>query len=259
MTATRIDLNADLGELPPETSVDAAMMAVITSANIACGVHAGDAAIMRRTVRLARDRGVAIGAHPGWPDREGFGRRPVRMDPADVFEAVRAQVAALTAIAAAERVRLGHVKAHGILYTTAARERGVAEALARAVCDADPALALFGPPGSAILAAGAAVGLVPVAEGFADRAYEADGSLTPRSRPGAVIEDPAAVAARAVRIAVDGVVAASGGVEIAIRADTICVHGDTPGAVAMARAVRAALEAAGLTVAPFAGTRTGLS
>lgn len=259
MTATRIDLNADLGELPPETSVDAAMMAVITSANIACGVHAGDAAIMRRTVRLARDRGVAIGAHPGWPDRQGFGRRPMRMDPDEVFEMVLAQVAALTAIAAAERVRLGHVKAHGILYTTAARDRGVADALARAVCDADPALALFGPPRSAILAAGAAAGLVTVVEAFADRAYEADGSLTPRSRPGAVIQDPAVVAARAVRMVVDGVVAASGGVELAIRADTICIHGDTPGAVAMARAVRAALEAAGLTVAPFAGSRTGLS
>ncbi len=252
-----IDLNCDLGELPAASALDAEIMRVITSANIACGGHAGDAATMRRTLRLAGAAGVAAGAHPGFPDREGFGRRVVPMAAPDVGATVATQISALAEIAASEGVRLRHVKPHGALYTVAARDAELADALAGAVRAADPSLVLFGPAGSEILRAGTAAGLTTAAEAFADRAYERDGSLTPRSQPGAVIDDVSVVAARAVRMAVEGIVAASGGAEIVIRADTICVHGDTPGAVALARAVRTALEAAGLVLAPVQGNRAG--
>lgn len=247
-----IDLNCDLGEIAG-SPVDAAIMPLITSANIACGGHAGDAATMSRTLRLARDAGVSAGAHPGWPDREGFGRRTRPMTWRDVEALVCDQIAALARIAAAEGVRLRHVKAHGALYTAAARDGAIAAALAGAVRDADPSLVLFGAAGSEMLRAGAAAGLAVASEAFADRGYEADGSLTPRGIPCALIEDPGIVARRAVRMAAEGLVEASGGIEIAIRPATICVHGDTPGAVELAGAVRAALERAGLVLAPAAG------
>ncbi|MEO8520910.1 MAG: 5-oxoprolinase subunit PxpA [Acidobacteriota bacterium] len=247
-----IDLNCDLGEIAG-SPVDAAVMPLITSANIACGGHAGDAETMRRTLRLARDAGVSAGAHPGWPDREGFGRRTLSMTPREVEAVVCDQIAALARIASAEGVRLRHVKAHGALYTAAARDAAIAAALAGAVRDADPSLVLFGAAGSEMLRAGAAAGLAVAAEAFADRGYEADGSLTPRAMPGAVIDDPGVVASRAVRLATEGRIEASGGIEIVIRPDTLCVHGDTPRAVELARAVRAALERAGLILAPAAG------
>lgn len=246
-----IDLNCDLGEAagPPEDA--AAIMPAITSANIACGFHAGDPSLMARTVRLAKGAGVACGAHPGFPDREGFGRRERSAAPDDVEAMVLYQLGALAAIAARDGVRLRHVKPHGALYTMAAREVTIAAAIARAVRAADPSLALIGPPGSAILRAAAEAGLPSAAEGFADRSYEPDGALTMRSRPGAVIHDAALVAGRAVGMARDGIVLAADGRTIALRVDTICLHGDTPGAAALAWAVRRALEGAGLAVRPL--------
>src|SRR5688572_10243974 len=202
-------------------------MKSITSANVACGYHAGDPGVMRATVRMARDAGVAVGAHPGFPDLAGFGRRNMAASPREVEDFVLYQIGALAAMAAAEGMRLQHVKAHGALYNMAARDRGLADAIAGAVAAFDRSLILFGLPGSELIRAGEAAGLRVAAEGFADRAYEPDGSLTPRSQPGAVLHSPAEVVARAVRMARDGVVEAADGSEIRLRVDTICTHGDT--------------------------------
>jgi UPF0271 protein len=249
----KIDINCDLGESfgPWPMGADAAVMPHITSANIACGAHAGDPSVMRRTVRLARASGAGIGAHPGFADLQGFGRREMKVDPAEMEDALIAQIGALTAIAQAEGAALQHVKAHGALYNMAARERPLADAIARAIAACAPSLIMFCLPGSAMIEAGRAAGLRVAAEGFADRSYEADGSLTPRSRPGAVVHDPDAVVARAVRMVRDGIVLTAEGREVPLRVDTICVHGDTPGAPALARRIREALKAAGVAVAPI--------
>jgi len=251
----RIDLNCDMGESFGAYTIgaDAEVMASISSANVACGYHGGDPAVMRRTVRLAREAGVAVGAHPGFQDLAGFGRREMRLAPQEIEDMVLYQIGALAAIAQSEGVRLQHVKAHGALYNMAAKDRLLADAIARAVAAFDRSLMLFGLPGSELTRAGAACGLRVVSEGFADRAYEPDGSLTPRSRAGAVIHDTEAVVRRAVRMAVDGRVTATDGSEIAMHVETICTHGDTPGAQALTRALRAGLERAGATVAPVAG------
>jgi UPF0271 protein len=248
----RVDLNCDMGESFGAWTLgdDAAIMASITSASIACGLHAGDSTVMRRTVRLAQESGVSIGAHPGLPDLAGFGRREITVTPEEVRDLVLYQVGALAAFARAEGRQLRHVKPHGALYNMAARDRALADAIAEAVRSFDPALVLFGLAGSALIAAGESAGLRVASEVFADRAYEPDGSLAPRSRPGAVIHDPAAVAARAVAMVRDGVVHATDGSRVRVRADTICVHGDTPGAAGLARTVRRALEAAGILVLP---------
>jgi len=227
---------------------DEGLMAHLSSANIACGAHAGDATVMRRTVRLARDHGVTVGAHPGFPDLQGFGRREMTMDPRDLEDCIVAQIGALAGIARAEGVTLGHVKAHGALYNMAVRNRTLADAIARAIASFDRSLVMFGLPGSELLEAGRAAGLRVAAEGFADRSYEADGSLTPRSRPGAVIHDADAVVTRAVRMVRDGVVLTATGETLPLRIDTICVHGDTPGADALARRLRAGLAEAGIDV-----------
>jgi UPF0271 protein len=203
---------------------------------------------MRDTVRLARQAGVAIGAHPGFPDLAGFGRRNMAASAREVEDFVLYQIGALAAIAAAEGVRLRHVKAHGALYNMASRDRTLSDAIARAVASFDPALILFGLPGSELLRAAADAGLRVAAEGFADRAYEPDGSLTPRTRPGAVIHDLAEVIGRAVRLASDGVVRATNGADVPMRVDTICTHGDTPGSHELTRQLRAGLEAAGVVV-----------
>jgi UPF0271 protein len=246
----RIDLNSDLGESfgPWPMGCDTELMPLITSANIACGFHAGDPGTMRATVALARTHGVAIGAHPGFPDLVGFGRRDLKASPREIEDFVLYQAGALAGVAAAQGARLQHVKAHGALYTMACRDGAMADALARAVAALDRSLLLFGLPGSELLRAGRAAGLRVAAEGFADRAYEADGSLVSRSKPGSVIRDAASVAARAVRMAREREVVAVDGSVIRVEVDTICLHGDTPGAVELARAVRAALEAAGVTV-----------
>jgi UPF0271 protein len=247
------DLNCDMGESfgAWQMGADEAVMPHISSANVACGAHAGDPSVMRRTVRLARAAGAAVGAHPGFADLQGFGRREMQVDPAALEDSLIAQIGALAAIARAEGAALQHVKPHGALYNMAARDARLAAAVARAVVACDPSLILFAPPASALIDAGRDHGLRVAAEGFADRSYEPDGSLTPRSRPGAVIHDVDAVAARAVRMVRDGVVLASDGRAIDLRLQTICVHGDTPGADVIAARTADALRGAGVTVSPI--------
>ena len=238
---------------PWPMGADDRVMPHITSANIACGAHAGDPVVMRDTVRLARASGVAIGAHPGFADLQGFGRREMQVPPAEIEASVIAQVGALAAMAHAEGMSLQHVKPHGALYNMAARDRPLSDAIARAIAAVDSRLILFGLPGSPMLAAGRAAGLRVAAEGFADRSYEPDGSLTPRSRPGAVIHDVDAVVARALRMATDGIVLTASGHEVSLAVQTICVHGDTPGAAELARRIHEALRGAGVDVAPVGG------
>jgi UPF0271 protein len=247
----RIDLNSDLGESfgPWRMGQDEALMDSISSANVACGFHAGDPGAMRATIALAREKGVAIGAHPGFQDLVGFGRREIKASPAEVEDLVLYQVSALAGMAAVQGVRLQHVKAHGALYNMACRDRALADAIARAVASLDRSLILFGLPGSELLRAGEAAGLPVAAEVFADRAYDPDGSLTARSKAGSVIHDTRQVVERAVTMVRDRKVVAVDGSTIGLRADTICLHGDTPGAADHARAVRQGLEAAGITVA----------
>jgi UPF0271 protein len=247
---TRIDLNADLGESfgPWPMGTDEALMSSITSANVACGFHAGDPSVMRRTVALAKANGVAVGAHPGFPDLVGFGRREMSASPDEVADMVLYQVAALAGVAASQGVRLQHVKAHGALYNMAAKNRALAEAIARGTAAFDRSLILFGLPDSELLRAGEKAGLRVAAEVFADRAYEPDGTLASRSKPGSVIHDQQEVVARAVRMVRDGVVTATNGSTITLRADTICLHGDTPGAATLARLVRRGLDDAGIAV-----------
>ncbi len=249
----QIDLNADLGESFGRWTLghDAEMMQSISSANVACGFHAGDPGVMRETVRLAKAHGVAVGAHPGFPDLVGFGRRNLAASPHEVEDFVIYQVAALAGIAAAEGVRLQHVKAHGALYNMAVRDRALADAIARGVAAVDKSLILLGLPKSELLRAGQAAGLGVAAEGFADRSYEPDGSLTPRDREGAVIHDASSVVRRAVRMARDEVVTASNGEDIAMYVRTICTHGDTPGSHELTRQLRAGLERDGVTVTPL--------
>jgi 5-oxoprolinase (ATP-hydrolysing) subunit A len=249
----QIDLNADLGESYGRWTLghDAEVMQSISSANIACGFHAGDPGIMRETVRLAKAHGVAVGAHPGFPDLVGFGRRNMAASPREVEDFVIYQVGALAGIAAAEGVRLQHVKAHGALYNMAVRDRALADAIARAVAAVDKSLILFGLPKSELLRAAQAAGLPVAAEGFADRSYEPDGSLTPRDREGAVIDDPSAVVRRAVRMARDEVVTATNGEDISMYVRTICTHGDTPGSHELTRLLRAGLERDGVKVGPL--------
>jgi len=247
---TRIDLNADLGESfgPWPMGTDEALMSSITSANVACGFHAGDPSVMRRTVALAKANGVAVGAHPGFPDLVGFGRREMAASPDEVADMVLYQVAALAGVAASQGVRLQHVKAHGALYNMAAKNRALAEAIARGTAAFDRSLILFGLPDSELLRAGEKAGLRVAAEVFADRAYEPDGTLASRSKPGSVIHDQQEVVARALRMVRDGVVTATNGSTITLRADTICLHGDTPGAATLARLVRRGLDDAGIAV-----------
>ncbi len=247
----RLDLNADVGEgRRGALAHESALMQYITSANVACGFHAGDPGVMRDTVALAAAHGVAVGAHPGFPDLEGFGRREIQVAPADVEDFVAYQVGALAAIAAAQGVRLQHVKPHGALFNMTARDAALSDAIARATAVIDRSLILFGLPGSELIAAGTRAGLRTACEGFADRAYEPDGSLVSRRQPGSVIDDPDAVVTRALRMVREGIVDTVDGTPIAIRIDTICVHGDTPGAAELAARVRSALEAAGIDVRP---------
>jgi len=239
----RVDLNCDLGE---GGSCDEELLGVITSANIACGFHAGDPGVMRRTVELGLKQGVALGAHPGLRDPEGFGRRAVKVDPQDAFDLILYQVGALQALASVQGTRLNHVKPHGALYNMAARDAALAEALAKAVRAADPALIFVGLAGSEMIRAARRLGLRVAEEAFADRAYQPDGSLVPRGQPGALIDVPEEVARRALRLVKEGKVAAIDGTELSIRADTLCVHGDTAGAPALVRALRAALGREGV-------------
>lgn len=250
MQAQPIDLNADVGESfgAYALGADAALMPVITSANVACGFHAGDPGVMRETVTLAREHGVAIGAHPGFADLAGFGRREMGLTPREVEDLVVYQIGALAGVAAAHGLVLQHVKPHGALYNMAARDAALADAIARAVASVDRSLVLFGLPASQLIGAARRRGLRAACEAFADRAYEADGSLVPRSQPGAVIHDPRVVVARAVEMARDRTVAARDGTRVALQVDTICVHGDTPDAAHLASEIRKALNGAGVEV-----------
>jgi UPF0271 protein len=243
-----IDLNADIGESFGiyKAGNDQDLLRSITSGSIACGFHAGDPALMRHTVRMAVAAGVSIGAHPGFPDLVGFGRREMSIEPRDIIDLVLYQIGAMSAIAKAEGAALRHVKPHGALYNMSVRRADIAEAIAQATASFDAALVLVGLPGSALLSAGSRAGLRTAAEGFADRSYEADGSLTPRQMAGAVLSTPAQVAGRVVRMVRDGEVEARGGSTLPLHVDTICVHGDTPGAAQLAAAVRIALEEAGV-------------
>ena len=247
-----MDLNADLGESWGRWQLgdDAALVRHITSANVACGFHAGDYAVMEATVALCVHAGVAVGAQPGYPDLHGFGRRPMALTPDEVESAVRYQLGALHAFCRAQGVEMRHVKPHGALYNQAAADPSLAGGIARAVARFSRELALFGLASSEPMRSAADEhGLCFVAEAFADRRYLADGSLQPRSEPGSVIADPALAAAQAVRIAVDGLVEAADGSPVRISAESICCHGDTPDAGRIAGAVREALEDAGVTVA----------
>ncbi len=250
----RIDLNADLGESfgPYTIGHDAELMASVTSASVAAGFHGGDPTVLRATLRLARERGVAVGAHPGLPDLAGFGRREMRMSGAEVEDLVLYQLAAVAGVARAEGIALQHVKPHGALYHMAARSAEVAAAIVRAVKAFDASLIVFGLPGSEMLKAGRSQGLRVAAEVFADRAYQSDGSLVPRTVAGAVIDDPGTVVRRAVRMVSDRTVAAVDGGVVGLEADSICVHGDTPGAGRLAAQLRRGLEEAGITVKALA-------
>ncbi len=235
-----IDLNCDLGE---GAGHDAELMPLITSANIACGAHAGDEATMRATIALAQGHGVAIGAHPGFADREHFGRREIVLTPREIYDLVRRQIERLRAMGPVR-----HVKPHGALYNLAARDEAVADALARAVQEIDPALKLVAPPDSALERAGKARNLCTVVEVFSDRTYQRDGTLTPRSRPDALIHDEATAVAQVLRMVRERVVRATDGTDVPIRADTVCVHGDGPHAVAFARRLAAELRQAGIAL-----------
>lgn len=246
----RIDLNADTGESfgAYRLGDDDALLPFVTSASIACGFHAGDPGTMARAVESCLARGVAVGAHPGLPDLPGFGRRALAVTPAEVQDLITYQVGALAAFAARHGQRLQHVKPHGALYTMAERDPAIAAAIARAVREVDAGLILVGQSGGGLVAAGQGLGLWVAHEVFADRSYEPDGTLMPRSQPGAVLHDPAQVAARMVRLAQDGRIAAGNRSDLTLAADTICLHGDSPGAASLAQAVRRALESEGVLV-----------
>jgi UPF0271 protein len=246
-----IDLNADGGEGfgAYEIGADAELLRVVSSINVACGFHGGDPPTIRRTVRAAAAAGVAVGAHPGFPDLQGFGRRSMHIAPAELSAMLIYQIGAVAGLASAEGVPLRHVKAHGALYNMAVADNALAGAIAEAVAAFD-GVRLYAPVDSAMAAAAAARG-VPVAyEAFLDRAYRRDGTLVPRADPRALLTDPDAVAARAVQAATLRTVTALDGATLTVRPQTLCVHSDTPGAPRLAAAARAAVEAAGVRVAP---------
>ncbi len=248
----RIDFNCDLGEGCGE---DAAIVPLVSSASIACGGHAGDDDSMRRTLRLCREHGVAVGAHPGFVDREHFGRRELPVTPGHATLLVTAQLRRLAHIAEEEGMALAHVKPHGALYNIAARDADIADAIAAAVFEFDPSLVLFGLSGSALTRAGVENGLRVAHEVFAERGYGADGRLLPRDTPGAVLDGVDAAVAQARALALDGTVALAHGGELRLQADTLCLHGDRKDAAAFARALRGALEADGVDIAAIGAAR----
>ena len=249
-----LDLNADLGEdLPDGTrTADAELVEVVTSANVACGFHAGDPATMRRVSELCVARGVAVGAQVSYRDREGFGRRFLDVEPAALTADVVEQVTTLSAIVRSGGTRVTYVKPHGALYNTVVSHERQAAALVDAVQETDPGLAVLGLPGSRWLALADEAGLRTVTEAYADRGYTAQGTLVPRGEAGALLTDVAAVVGRCRRLAEAGEVVAVDGTVVRVQAASVCLHGDTPGAVALARAVRQALTEAGVELAPFA-------
>ncbi|MHB1475132.1 MAG: LamB/YcsF family protein [Dermatophilaceae bacterium] len=249
-----MDLNSDLGEGygPWAMGDDAALLDIVTSANIACGFHAGDPSIMRRTVELASERQVAIGAHVSYPDRRGFGRYDIDLPPAQVRDDVLYQIGALDALARAAGSRVSYVKPHGALYNRITTDPTLARAVVEAITAFNPSLPLLTQPGGAAHNAATAAALPVAAEGFADRAYHSTGRLVPRTHPGAVISDPDLVAQRVINMALHHTVTTIDDQCISLRVDSICLHGDTPGAVHLARVVRSGLESADIRLRPFA-------
>jgi UPF0271 protein len=249
-----IDLNGDLGESFGRWTLgdDDALLALVTSANVACGFHAGDPTVIRRACTHAADRGVVIGAQVSYRDLAGFGRRFIDMDPGELCDDVVYQIGALDGIARSVGAAVRYVKPHGALYNAVVRHEAQAAAVIDAVARYDADLAVLGLPGSALLRIAAARGLRAVAEAFADRAYAPDATLVPRREPGAVLSDPDQIAARCVGMVLDGEVVAVDGTVLAVRPESLCVHGDSPGAVGLAQAVCAALARAGIALAPFA-------
>ncbi|MGH3586774.1 MAG: LamB/YcsF family protein [Pseudonocardia sp.] len=250
-----MDLNSDVGESFGrwELGDDSAMLALVTSANVACGFHAGDPSTLRRTCALAADRGVAVGAQVGYRDLAGFGRRFIDVAPRELTDDVIYQIGALEGMCRAAGTRVRYVKPHGALYNAVVHHEAQAEAVVAAVRAYDPQLPVLGLPGSAFLAKADAAGLRTVREFFVDRAYTPEATLVPRTRPDALLHDPGEVAARVLRMVTDGVVTAVDGTDVRVVADSACVHGDSPGAVAMATAVRTTLAEAGVALHPFVG------
>lgn len=245
-----VDLNCDMGESFGAWKMgdDAGIMPFVSSANVACGFHAGDPSTIRRTVALAVDHGVAVGAHPSLPDLQGFGRRAMTISPEECYDLVLYQAGAVEAFARAAGARLHHVKIHGMLYNMAAKDPALADAIARATRDLGRDVWLYALSGSAMMDAAARLGVRAVGEVFADRSYQADGTLTPRGQPGAMVTDEAASVAQALRMVEEGLVRAQSGADVPVAAGTLCLHGDQPGAVAFAKALRAAFSARGIRV-----------
>ena len=254
MTSVRtIDLNADLGEHDGDgASADSAMLDVVSSANIACGAHAGSREVMDLTVKAALSRGVAIGAHPSYPDREGFGRRELGMNLDHILASVRDQIIALSLCCSSAGARLSYVKPHGALYNRASRDAELAKALAACVAEIDSSLTMLALGGSSLEYESLNTGLSVAREAFIDRGYTSDGMLVPRGSEGAIIADVASAARRALVIARDHKIEAVDGSPFDARADSLCVHGDSPNALEIVHAARMELEAAGFTIAPFA-------
>ena len=242
-----IDLNSDLGE---GAGSDEELLSLVSSANIACGFHAGNADTMRNAIVAAKDRGVAVGVHPSLFDRENFGRKELPISCEQLYDIISFQLGIFQAIAQAAGAKVRHVKPHGALYNMAARSTRLAESIVRAIHDVDRTLLLFAPASSALATAAEARGVTFVAEVFADRGYMKDGSLVSRDRPGAVLKDPEAAANRVLRMLNEGKVQSVDGQDVAISAETVCVHGDTPDAVAFARALRQKLEEHGVAITP---------
>ena len=251
MSKSIIDLNCDMGESFGNYRLgnDDEILDYVSSANIACGFHGGDPGVMQKTVRMALHKGVAIGAHPGLPDLQGFGRREMSISPQETYSLVLYQLGALWAFVRAEGGQLHHVKPHGALYNMAAQRPALAEAIAEAVYKLDPGLLLYGLAGSELIKAGERIGLKTAQEVFADRSYQQDGSLTSRSLPGALITDTREAAAQVLRMVQEGKVKSLQERDIHIKADTICIHGDGPHALSFARTIRDALSEAGITIA----------
>lgn len=248
-----MDLNADVGE----GMDDALLLPYVTSANVACGLHAGDPSTMDQTVELALSRGVRVGAHPGYPDRANFGRVAVEMSADEIEDSVVYQVAALQGFVRSRGGKLTHVKPHGALYHAGAEFPDVARAIAEAVRRVGTDIVLVGAAGSMLIGAGRDAGLPVAEEAFADRRYRADGTLVPRGEPGALVTDPDEAAEQAVGLARDGVVVAEDSSRIPVRADTICLHGDTPGAAEIARRIHERFRVAGIRIAPLALSKAG--
>ncbi|MBT2573206.1 LamB/YcsF family protein [Bacillus sp. ISL-51] len=250
----QIDVNCDLGESfgAYRIGLDEDILEFVTSANIACGFHAGDPGVMRKTVALAAGKGVKIGAHPGLPDLQGFGRRPIAISPDEAYDMTMYQIGALSGFLKAEGLSLQHVKPHGALYNMAAVDQKLSEAIAKAVYRFDPELILFGLAGSELIKAGEQIGLQTASEVFADRTYQADGTLTPRSQPVALIQDDSKAVQQVIQMVKDGTVTSQQGQAVRLQADTVCIHGDGAHALTFAKTIRKELQAAGIHISALA-------